>query len=61
MNLRFRAWHKERKKMYNVKGIDWSITTGGIHGMDMLHLVEIDIPDHTGFYCRINEIDLILY
>ena len=29
MNLRFRAWHKSRKKMYNVKGIDWLITTGG--------------------------------
>lgn len=61
MNLRFRAWHKERKKMYNVKGIDWLITTDGMHGIDTIHLVEIGLPDKAGIYCRINEIDLIVY
>ena len=60
IGLRFKAWHKKEKKMFNVKSIDWLVMTSGTHEIDLLHLVKIGVPDKTGIYCRIEDVELIL-
>jgi len=57
--IKFRAWHKKLKKMFMVKTIDWLIITNGTNEIDTVHLVEMNIIDKVGIYCKLEELELM--